>query len=946
MDDADKTDLEQLKEGSEQLARDKKERDIVRQQAMMHNEELQETDGVIPKKRIWHSIDSESAAPSDLARELSFRKWEEKEDTDDQSGVDRDMMEQANFDEEVADHAKAMDKALHKLKGKRFGFESFGDGSYSRPVKYDASNTKPLTNQKPKGVDASGKGKGVNTNTHFRRRTPLRPDETETHEDRDDVEAIDETSLDAIIEMGRDPDYRGRRGNYKEASMKKKGVVTGSDPDVSAKLAEHADDMEKRAKKLQDKKPEKEYKLNHGDYMNPDSDKRDTEKYGETAGKRRHDPPKKKRTVADGGGGGGGVQETNENAQRYGSGYMTMGGYEKESPGGTGSELQFREGQERKKNPFDKWAKRNARSEEDFDEHGNYSDAAEKRYNDFITERASKRVNPQNRKDGKPPKKVPPTGAALVKGEGFTGDEGDSDPNGHVKNETKERTNVGFMDGTGREATQAIDEEEDLEELTDGELSEVEKLKARIDDVFDSDKRNRKDLEQDTIGRVGVTDIADGKQIVSLGGGRSGGSWSKEIDPKKEDVFQTAEDLRREGKRATKLTGDDYDVKPQSRKFMRRKLQEGKDKKIKEGLEALKALTEELKGRAPIEPKDTLPKKETIEGQDFESNKPAHRYHESRNRREAQSSGKSPTGVGTHKEDEEEPSKETKDAPAPKGDKEPYDISNTKRLERRRESMRRGNPEKNRRRAINELIDPNQYVTSGVKNLESTPHTKEIQEAGKDAAKKRKEEMQGRLDDLQSQLERMKKKPKKKRTGNVPKHVKGKKGDDNNSAPAPIVRRKKSADPYKIDSTENPNITDWIQSQTEKFKKQYPDLDNESIKKKVITSYRKRIGSVKVRREAEGINENLPESKDMKDVDATVDKQPEPDMSKPYTTWSNDADDADDKGKTSFKKAEDDKQTKFKTEEEIRKEKHEAAKIRRKKIMDEARKKGIGMVGR
>ena len=124
---------------------------------------------------------------------------------------------------------------------------------------------------------------------------------------------------------------------------------------------------------------------------------------------------------------------------------------------------------------------------------------------------------------------------------------------------------------------------------------EAEKLKARIDDVFDSDKRNRKDLEQDTIGRVGVTDIADGKQIVSLGGGRSGGSWSKEIDPKKEDVFQTAEDLRREGKRATKLTGDDYDVKPQSRKFMRRKLQEGKDKQIKEGLEALKSLDSILK---------------------------------------------------------------------------------------------------------------------------------------------------------------------------------------------------------------------------------------------------------------------------------------------------------------------------------------------------------------
>ena len=68
-----------------------------------NNEELQETDGVIPKKRIWHSVDANTATPSDLARELSFRKWEEEKDTDDQSGVDRDMMEQANFDEEVGD---------------------------------------------------------------------------------------------------------------------------------------------------------------------------------------------------------------------------------------------------------------------------------------------------------------------------------------------------------------------------------------------------------------------------------------------------------------------------------------------------------------------------------------------------------------------------------------------------------------------------------------------------------------------------------------------------------------------------------------------------------------------------------------------------------------------------------------------------------------------------
>ena len=244
-----------------------------------------------------------------LARELSFRKFRDN----DKKG-EEEIVEQANFDEEVADHAKSMDVILDKIKKYRTG----------RKVR--------LSNQQPKPAGRNRRGKPADTSTHFTRRTPLRPDETEPHEERDDVEAIDETALDAIIEMGRDPEYRGRRGNYKDASMKKKGVVEGSDPDVSAKLSEHADDMEKRAKKLQEKKPEKEYKMHHTDYMNPDSDKRDTEKYGETAGKKRHDPPKKKRTVSDGGGGGGGVQLMNpDNAKRYGSGYMTMGGYEKES---------------------------------------------------------------------------------------------------------------------------------------------------------------------------------------------------------------------------------------------------------------------------------------------------------------------------------------------------------------------------------------------------------------------------------------------------------------------------------------------------------------------------------------------------------------------------------------------------------------------------------------
>ena len=58
--------------------------------------------------------------------------------------------------------------------------------------------------------------------------------------------------------------------------------------------------------------------------------------------------------------------------------------------------------------------------------------------------------------------------------EGFTYEK-DHDPEKHVKVETKERDQTGTVDGTGKEVETAMSEEEPLEELTDGELTEVEK---------------------------------------------------------------------------------------------------------------------------------------------------------------------------------------------------------------------------------------------------------------------------------------------------------------------------------------------------------------------------------------------------------------------------------------------------------------------------------------
>ena len=66
-----------------------------------------------------------------------------------------------------ADHAKSMDVILDKIKKYRTG----------RKVR--------LSNQQPKPAGRNRRGKPADTSTHFTRRTPLRPDETETHEERD-----------------------------------------------------------------------------------------------------------------------------------------------------------------------------------------------------------------------------------------------------------------------------------------------------------------------------------------------------------------------------------------------------------------------------------------------------------------------------------------------------------------------------------------------------------------------------------------------------------------------------------------------------------------------------------------------------------------------------------------------------------------------------------------
>jgi len=65
-------------------------------------------------------------------------------------------------------------------------------------------------------------------------------------------------------------------------------------------------------------------------------------------------------------------------------------------------------------------------------------------------------------------------GLTMELKEGFT-QEKDHDPKNHVGRETKEREQTGSVDGTGKEIRNAESEEESLEELTDGDLEEIEK---------------------------------------------------------------------------------------------------------------------------------------------------------------------------------------------------------------------------------------------------------------------------------------------------------------------------------------------------------------------------------------------------------------------------------------------------------------------------------------
>ena len=74
--------------------------------------------------------------------------------------------------------------------------------------------------------------------------------------------------------------------------------------------------------------------------------------------------------------------------------------------------------------------------------------------------------------------------------EGFGSYEKDHDPEKHVKTETKERDQTGFVDGTGKEVETAMSEEEPLEELTDGELTEVEKEPTQ--ETFPTEEEIRK----------------------------------------------------------------------------------------------------------------------------------------------------------------------------------------------------------------------------------------------------------------------------------------------------------------------------------------------------------------------------------------------------------------------------------------------------------------------
>ena len=101
------------------------------------------------------------------------------------------------------------------------------------------------------------------------------------------------------------------------------------------------------------------------------------------------------------------------------------------------------------------------------------------------------------------------------KGEGFAGYENDQDPETHVKIQAKDHARTGSAQQAQYDGTEGKSEskEKPLKVLTDGELEEVEKLKAMVKllkrDDWDKDEKREREHEEFPIGDDPNDDIPD-----------------------------------------------------------------------------------------------------------------------------------------------------------------------------------------------------------------------------------------------------------------------------------------------------------------------------------------------------------------------------------------------------------------------------------------------------
>ena len=185
--------------------------------------------------------------------------------------------------------------------------------------------------------------------------------------------------------------------------------------------------------------------------------------------------------------------------------------------------------------------------------------------------------------------------------EGFGSYEKDHDPEKHVKIESKERDQTGSVDGTGKEVETAMSEEEPLEELTDGELTEVEKKPTQTtfpteeeirEEKHEAAKKKKKEVWdkaiRDNVGLEWTRGIVDDKD-KKLEKGKRDNSPSDAINIKDRGSSIDAAAVNEEG--------DTLEVAQEKRRAERkRKPAGGKRKKLQQELEnlnlAIKAVKE------------------------------------------------------------------------------------------------------------------------------------------------------------------------------------------------------------------------------------------------------------------------------------------------------------------------------------------------------------------